>query len=62
VILEGVLTPGEAAERWHLSPEAVRKAIRGGRLPAAKSAGTWLIRLSDMVTVFGPEPSKGGKD
>lgn len=62
MILGNVMTAQECAQRWHVSGEAVRKAIRVGRLPATKSGGTWLVSYPDMVAVFGPEPRREHKE
>ncbi len=59
MILSGVMSAAEAARRWGLNPSTIRRAILGGRLPATKSAGTWLVAYEDMVRVYGDEPKEG---
>lgn len=55
-----VLTSAEATALWGLEDSTLRQAIRQGRLPAQKSAGTWLVLTTDMEQCYGPpqpEPS-----
>jgi excisionase family DNA binding protein len=53
------LTVRELADRFGLSEKTVRRAIKAGRLPAAKiggdgtNAGVWRITLEDARACFG---------
>lgn len=47
---EKFLTVPQVAERWHVTARAVRDEINRKRLRAAKIAGQWLIRPSDLET------------
>ncbi len=64
MILKGVMTVAEAAERWGLETSTLRHAIREGRLRAVKSGGTWLVAEADMAAAYGdpPEAHKESKD
>lgn len=61
MILDGVMTAAEATRQWGLSQATVRNAILQGRLPAVKSDGTWLVKYSDMVALYGEEPAQEGQ-
>jgi len=51
--LYDVVTAGEVQQLYGLSPAAVRKAIKEGRLLARKSGGTWLCLRSDADMLWG---------
>jgi excisionase family DNA binding protein len=40
---EATVSAAEAAAIWGCSPEAIRKAVRAGRLPGRCVGGRWLI-------------------
>jgi excisionase family DNA binding protein len=44
------LTVTEAARIRGVSPQAIRKAIRAGRLPATRHGGSWLLSETDVRT------------
>lgn len=46
--MEGVIGVTEAAARKGVTTEAVRNAIRDGRLPATRCGWMWLIREADL--------------
>ena len=48
----GTVTVQEAAEYLERSSEAVRRAIRSGRLPAARIGRRWRIRRTDLDAMF----------
>ncbi len=65
-IIDEVMTTSEAAERWGLSVETVKKSCQGqkGNPPRfqpdefRKSAGTWLVTRAGMERLYGrPEIS-----
>lgn len=47
---QDLVTVTEAAELLNCTPQAVRKACGGPRLPAQKIAGVWMIRRTDLET------------
>lgn len=53
MILQGVMTAQEAAQRWGLAASTVYRAITEHRLEAVKSGGTWLITQAAMVAAYG---------
>lgn len=53
MILQGVMTAQEAAERWGLAASTVYRAIAERRLEAVKSGGTWLITQAAMLATYG---------
>ena len=61
-IINEVMTTSEAAERWGLSIETVKKACQGQRgLPPRfqsdefrKSGRTWLVTRAGMERLYGP--------
>ncbi len=65
-ILQAVMTPIEAAERWGKADRTIRQACTGykGAPPRFKegefrrSGSTWLITVEGMIRVFGEEPKK----
>ena len=52
-----MLTAGEVAGLQHVSPSAVRRALREGRLAGERHGGTWLVR-EDHARAWTP----GGHD
>ena len=64
-ILQAVMTPAEAAERWGKSDVTVRQACTGYKkaLPRFKegefrqSGKVWLVTVEGMTRVFGEEPN-----
>ncbi|MCR5560063.1 MAG: hypothetical protein K6F62_06925 [Schwartzia sp.] len=65
-ILQSVMTPTEAAERWGLADVTVRQACSGYKKAAPRftedetrqSGRTWLITIDGMRRVFGEELKK----
>lgn len=65
--IEDVMTTGEAAERWDLSVETVKKACQGqkGNPPRfqegeyRKSGRAWLVTRQGMERLYGPEKGIG---
>ena len=55
-----VLTVNQAAERLKLSPQAIRKYITEGRLPAQKVGRDWILQAAD-VTRFGRRKRPKGR-
>ena len=59
-----IMTTGEAAERWNLSPVSVQHLCTGiqGRPPrlnkdeCRKSGKSWLVTRQGMERLYGPEP------
>lgn len=53
--LHEVMTATEVARVYGITDHAVRDAIRNNRIPARKSAGTWLIRREDAEARWGQQ-------
>lgn len=51
--LAEVMTASEAAQEWGLAEATVRRAINRGSLTARKSAGTWLVTVTEVESYFG---------
>lgn len=51
-----LLTIPEAAARLGVSPDTIRRRIQAKELPAAKFAGKWRIRLTDVDALVPIEP------
>lgn len=45
---DDLLTTAEAAAIADVQPDAIRRAVRDGRLPAVQRGPLWLIRRSDL--------------
>ena len=51
------VTANEAADRWHVSYNAIIAAIDRGKLDCRKSGGTWLITTESLIRYWGkPDP------
>lgn len=66
MIIDEVMTAKEAAARWDLHKETVKRACLGqkGYPPRfnegefRKSQGTWLVTRAGMERLYGKEPTK----
>lgn len=62
--IDEVMTIKEACERWHVGNTTLRQSCtgyKGGKprfLPGEfrQSGSTWLITISGMTRLYGPEP------
>jgi excisionase family DNA binding protein len=50
--MERVFTVEEAAERFHVSHETIRRWLKAGRLQATRPGRRWLITESAMEAVL----------
>jgi excisionase family DNA binding protein len=55
------MTTAEAAARLGITPEAVRKAIKRGRLVATKHGRDWLIDAVEVERYAATPKDKGGR-
>ena len=63
-ILDMVMSPLEAAERWGIAPVTVRQACSGYKKSpprfrpdeAKRSGSSWIITVEGMTRLFGQEP------
>jgi len=50
------MTLADAATRWHIgNPDSLRVYVHRGTLAARKSGHIWLVAISEMERMFGPE-------